>query len=173
MILKEPACPVVETLDLLIDGTGGVLVPAVKKYTYITRAVLVHGFTVTGDVKCDCYGDDDPLPLGFYMVYRGNNLGSEHPIRTNKCMHIYGWDVHKDVHPLTGVGGYTAWLAKPDRESTFVCKGVWRFSNWMEGGLVMWDEDVASFGVHLNDDMTALTSTQELRLTVLGWHEHP
>lgn len=173
MVIKEPACPAVETLDLLIDGSAGVLIPAVKSYTYITRAVLTHIFTVIGDTKCDLFGNDAPLSNGFYMIYRGNNLGSEHPIKTNKCMHTYGWDVHTDAHMVTGAGGVTGWMTGPDRESTIVCKGVWRFSNWMEGGLVMWDEDVAAFGIQMSDDMTSLIYTSELKLTVLGWHEHP
>ena len=173
MVIKEPAMPVVETLDLLIDGAGGVLVSSVKKYTYITRAVLNHVFTITGDAKCDSFGDDDPLANGFFMIYRGNNLGSEHPIKTNRCMHLYGWDVHIYEHIVTGPGAIPEWNENKDRQTDVVCKGVWRFSNWMEGGLVMWDDDVCAFGVQINDDMTALTNTRALKLTVLGWQEHP
>ena len=167
----ESACPVVELLELEVDGTGGVLVPALEKYTYITRVVLTYRYLAAGGHKCSKFADDGPLDNGFFMVYRGNHLGSEHPIVANKNLHLYGYDVHFTEHQLLGPGGYMEWWELGDSLSMMVCSSRWKFMDWMPQGLPMWDEQ-DYFGIKINDDMTAIESLREFKAIILGWTEH-
>ena len=165
------AIPVVHTIDLIIDGTGGVLVPCTADFHCITEAVITMRF-LTRMFDCELFADDPALDEGFFLVYKGNHLGSENPIKSNKDMHLYGYDVGMMEHPASG-SSPSIWerITGTYLRTQVIC-AHWHFHNWMPEGLGMWDA-ADYFGVMMQDDMTNLPSLLDLKCTLLGWDKHP
>lgn len=162
--------PVVHTIDLMVDGSGGVLVPSTAKFYAISEAVITMRF-LTRQFDCEKFADGPPLDGGFFLVYKGNHLGSENPIRSNKDLHLYGYDVGMMEHPASGSSPSLWERIRGTYLRTQVICAHWHFHNWMPNGLGMWDSQ-DYFGVMLNDDLTDIECLLDLKCTLLGWDLH-
>ena len=149
--------PVMETLDLLVDGVPTVTVPAAGDYTYIARVIITLRFD-TSTLTWTEFADETALTNGWYMRYNGIDLGVGAPIKNNGDLFRYGYDVNIESDAV----------ATPNK----VVSARWSFNKWTPHGLGMfYSDDVFEFVVQ--DDMTALTTVDELSATVQGWKAHP
>lgn len=169
--MSDGVCPVIETRSLLIDGTGGVYDKVEKSFQYITEVVLTMRFRSNG-FDCEKFGNAPPLDNGFYLVYKGNHLGSENPIKANRYLHLYGYDIGMMEHPDPNNPPTLLQRIYGDYSRIIVICAKWRFKQWMFDGLGMWDAK-DEFGIMVNDDMTNIPDLLDLKYTSLGWHPHP
>lgn len=154
----SPTLPVMETLDLLVDGgTTDVVVPAAGDYTFIARVIITLRFD-TSTLTWTEFGDETALTDGFYMTYNGVNLGLTASVKNNGDLFRFGYDVNIAEDQV----------AVANR----VVSARWSFNKWMPHGLGMFYGDDA-FAFVVQDDMTALTTVDELSATIQGWKAHP
>ena len=151
------ALPVMETLDLLVDGAPAVNVPVAGDYDYIARVIMTLRFD-TSTLTWTEFGDETALTNGFFMVYNGINLGVDATVKNNGDLFRYGYDVNIEADQV----------AVANR----VVSARWSFNKWTPHGLGMWDAK-DSFWFRIQDDMTALTTVDELSATIQGWKAHP
>ena len=151
------ALPVMETIDLLVDGVPTVVIPATGDYTYIARIIMTLRFD-TSTLTWIEFGDETALTNGFFMRYNGINLGLTASVKNNGDFFRYGYDVNLEADAV----------AVPNQ----VLSARWSFNKWTPHGLGMWDV-TDSFAFVIQDDMTALTTIDELTATIQGWKEHP
>lgn len=145
--------PVIEILDLNIDGTGGVFVNISKDFDYIMRLVYNLDF-IDNSLDFDVFaGEAAPLTNGLLMFYNDISFLNGSGIKSNDDFGNIGYDVSV--------------LSDEKNPKGRTILGRLSFFKFIVGGLLINDQRTLAFKVQ--DNMSALTSIDELSVAIEGY----
>lgn len=146
--------PVVEILDLYVDGTDGVFVNITKDYDFIKR-LIYHLHFVDNSIDFDNFGGEPtPLPNGFIIFYNDISLlnGGE-PIIANGDFGHLGFDVSLTTDDKNPKGR--------------IIIGRLSFDKINIDGLLI--NPSRTFSILVQDNITDLASVTEISIFIEGY----
>lgn len=148
---RQAGIPVWETLDLDVDGVPSTIVYAQLDYTFIVRIIWNLHFAILA-LDWEQFAGDTALTTGIHVYYNGIVM-TDLSIKSNSDFHTWGYDV----------------VAQSDEKSpkNRVISSRWTFSKSVPNGLGMWDGE--TFGIQINDDISALATVAKFNVAVEGW----
>ncbi|HDZ16661.1 hypothetical protein LCGC14_1068320 [marine sediment metagenome] len=145
--------PVIEIIDLNIDGTGGVFVNVSQDFDYIMRLVYNLDF-IDNSLDFDVFaGEAAPLTNGLLMFYNDIPFLNGSGLKSNDDFGNIGYDLSV--------------LSDEKNPKGRTILGRLSFFKFIVGGLLINDQRTLAFKVQ--DNMSALTSIDEFSVAVEGY----
>lgn len=144
--------PVVEVLDLDIDGSPAVFVNATKDFDYIMRVIFLLEFTDNQYNVDNFAGESSPLTNGINILFNEKSL--------------------LDNNNLTSLGSfmlpaYDVTILSDETGSTHILSSRLTFAKYAPSGLRM--SALRPLAFHVQDDMTVLSSIVQFTVTLEGY----